>query len=475
MTEELNGGCLDEREAFEAYIVAEGYDGKHWLQRWPVGGEAQKNRYAKDWVQTAWEAWQKRASLSTSKQAGAEPVAYSNSTPRLHIGDSAFEDWYQNYLPNSVGHKQIARDAYAAGMGDPLVTAAPGAAIAAREQEAPSDDEQLVATLIHCSREVSPTAMTGYDLASVLSRAAERIQSIVTPPAATPAAPGDVQILEALADWYHDKRRGSIPDKEVVAKLRQLFLSNPAPVAAPAPAASESAKRKAASLAEAVTKSILFEDRGSTEGWEENLNLGEAAIRVCDARNPPRCSYCLSSTSTPAPAPASEAVASNGDYLRWAKRAGALVNEHEDARIVFSGRDQWAKFCDLLRTPTPGDSADAPVQQAGAVSDAAHDVLAERQRQISAEGWTPEHDDEHDDGRMAVAAAYYATYDHQGKCKGWGRILWPWDEEWCKPKDDRSNLVRAGALVIAEIERIDRAALKGEQPVEPSGTERGEV
>jgi hypothetical protein len=143
MTEELNGGCLDEREAFEAYIVAEGYDGKHWLQRWPVGGEAQKNRYAKDWVQTAWEAWQKRASLSTSTQAGAEPVAYSNSTPRLHIGDSAFEDWYQNYLPNSVGHKQIARDAYAAGMGDPLVTAAPGAAIAAREQEVDLSIERL--------------------------------------------------------------------------------------------------------------------------------------------------------------------------------------------------------------------------------------------------------------------------------------------------------------------------------------------
>jgi hypothetical protein len=57
--------------------------------------------------------------------------------------------------------------------------------------EAPSDDEQLVATLIHCSREVSPTAMTGYDLASVLSRAAERIQSIAAlshpAPVAAPA------------------------------------------------------------------------------------------------------------------------------------------------------------------------------------------------------------------------------------------------------------------------------------------------
>lgn len=102
MTEELNGGCLDEREAFEAWIVAEGYDGKHWLQRWPVGDEAQKSRYVKDWVQTAWEAWQKRASLSTSKQAGgaegwqlvpieptAEMIEAAGNTPGMQAIDSA--------------------------------------------------------------------------------------------------------------------------------------------------------------------------------------------------------------------------------------------------------------------------------------------------------------------------------------------------------------------------------------------------
>lgn len=40
---------------------------------------------------------------------------------------------------------------------------------------------------------------------------------------------------------------------------------------------------------------------------------------------------------------------------------------------------------------------------------AARDVLAERQRQVSAEGWTPEHDDEHRSGDMARAAASYAA------------------------------------------------------------------
>jgi hypothetical protein len=64
MTEELNGGCLDEREAFEAHMTAEGWN-EHWMLRRSNGD------YMRDFVQESWKAWQKRASLSTSKQAGA--------------------------------------------------------------------------------------------------------------------------------------------------------------------------------------------------------------------------------------------------------------------------------------------------------------------------------------------------------------------------------------------------------------------
>jgi hypothetical protein len=135
--------------------------------------------------------------------------------------------------------------------------------------------------------------------------------------------------------------------------------------------------------------------------------------------------------------------------------------------------------CGYTRTtyPTPGDSVDAPVQQA-ALTDAARAVLAERQRQISAEGWTPEHDDEHDSGSMAIAAACYAIADRKDvQVQTLNiRMLWRWTgwaDLWFKPKDRRHNLVRAGALIIAEVERIDRAALKGEQPAQPSGSERG--
>ncbi|NQE78590.1 hypothetical protein A8L50_05305 [Pantoea ananatis] len=102
------------------------------------------------------------------------------------------------------------------------------------------------------------------------------------------------------------------------------------------------------------------------------------------------------------------------------------------------------------------------------VSDAANDVLAERQRQVSQEGWTPEHDDTHSSGEMAGAAACYARHVNGRKWVYQSRPddysseeapeSWPWDEAWWKPKSPRKDLVRAAALLIAEIERLDRLA-----------------
>ena len=46
---------------------------------------------------------------------------YTDSTPELTVGESSFESWYANYERQGIS-KQVARDAYAAGMGDPLVT-----------------------------------------------------------------------------------------------------------------------------------------------------------------------------------------------------------------------------------------------------------------------------------------------------------------------------------------------------------------
>lgn len=92
------------------------------------------------------------------------------------------------------------------------------------------------------------------------------------------------------------------------------------------------------------------------------------------------------------------------------------------------------------------------------ISQAVNDVLTERIRQVAKEGWTPEHDDEHKDGQLAAAAASYAVAStspgvfHQN----FPPALWPWNLQWWKPGDRRRMLVKAGALILAEIERVDR-------------------
>lgn len=85
--------------------------------------------FDKDWrTETGlWSsAWYACLAAQPTTTAQAAP-AYKDSTPELHIGDSAFENWYSTYSPVHKSDKQRARDAYAAGMGDPLVTAAPAA------------------------------------------------------------------------------------------------------------------------------------------------------------------------------------------------------------------------------------------------------------------------------------------------------------------------------------------------------------
>jgi hypothetical protein len=109
------------------------------------------------------------------------------------------------------------------------------------------------------------------------------------------------------------------------------------------------------------------------------------------------------------------------------------------------------------------------------VSKAEIDVLAERRRHVEGEGWTPEHDDQHAAGELTEAAMSYcipaavalkliaagmATVDIEGR-QATARCpkSWPWSPSWWKPAGGtRRILVKAAALLLAEIERIDRKA-----------------
>lgn len=98
------------------------------------------------------------------------------------------------------------------------------------------------------------------------------------------------------------------------------------------------------------------------------------------------------------------------------------------------------------------------------VSGAERDVLAERRRQILVEGWDANHDDTHDSGELALAGAGYSfnagcqLNPHSTVTLEGEPFFWPtsWDPASWKPKTPREDLVRAGALILAEIERLDR-------------------
>lgn len=95
-------------------------------------------------------------------------------------------------------------------------------------------------------------------------------------------------------------------------------------------------------------------------------------------------------------------------------------------------------------------------------------ITAERTRQMEQEGWTAAHDDTHRLGELSEAAcAYSAIASAQARGASAEEFPadmmisegeWPWGEEWWKPSSDPiRNLVKAGALIAAEIDRLSRA------------------
>ncbi len=93
-------------------------------------------------------------------------------------------------------------------------------------------------------------------------------------------------------------------------------------------------------------------------------------------------------------------------------------------------------------------------------------IADERERQITTKGWDASHDDTHVGGDMLWAACCYVEQvqilDKSDKSMP---ETWPWDYEWWKPSPDPiRNLVKAGALIAAEIDRLQRVQPEGEKP-----------
>ena len=91
-------------------------------------------------------------------------------------------------------------------------------------------------------------------------------------------------------------------------------------------------------------------------------------------------------------------------------------------------------------------------------------IVAERNRQINELGWTPEHDQNHDEATLTDAAIAYLLLSHRWPELPHGRDaqdFWPWEfgERWRRTilKPRLEKLVEAGALIAAEIDRVREA------------------
>lgn len=93
-------------------------------------------------------------------------------------------------------------------------------------------------------------------------------------------------------------------------------------------------------------------------------------------------------------------------------------------------------------------------------------IADERKRQIELEGWTAEHDAQHNEGELANAACVYAMTNDMISFMDadWGNDMylhfWPFDLDWLKKdKTDETekrirDLAKAGAMIAAEIDRL---------------------
>lgn len=118
--------------------------------------------------------------------------------------------------------------------------------------------------------------------------------------------------------------------------------------------------------------------------------------------------------------------------------------------------DRLTQYFTQSEEPSPGDPEEARNGGAGLIQQ-------ERLRQVAKEGWTPEHDNLHRGGEMLLAARSYMSaaslVSREAMTELWLQVrhCWPWDIKWWKPSEDPiRNLVKAGALIAAEIDRFQR-------------------
>lgn len=155
-----------------------------------------------------------------------------------------------------------------------------------------------------------------------------------------------------------------------------------------------------------------------------------------------------------------ETVKNQRDILRKAKRE--IFNLFDDVRCEFDGTEHQQGKKDGLRLALSFLYPDGGWEQFNVgesrgrarikLSGAAR-IAKERRRQLEEEVFTAEHDDKWVCNELLKAATSYAGFSTSPE---WAKQGWPWAADWFKPGTHLRNLVKAGALIAAEIDRLQR-------------------
>ena len=116
---------------------------------------------------------------------------------------------------------------------------------------------------------------------------------------------------------------------------------------------------------------------------------------------------------------------------------------------------EWDEQTDsyIVPLPLPPSSSSVNGNTPAVIS-----VLAERRRQIEEEGYDSTQDDEHTGFELSLAAGCYASMAVVSTPQLPVPADWPWPKDFWKPTSARRDLVKAAALILAEIERLDRVS-----------------
>lgn len=150
--------------------------------------------------------------------------------------------------------------------------------------------------------------------------------------------------------------------------------------------------------------------------------------------------------------------------IRDTRTLFALVGKPHIGNDHHALRDAWAQARAVQQAMERIIVQPAPMSRAliDLINSTRGDIFAERRRQAEREGFTTQHDDTYRAGELLAAAGCYIDNAQAVKRGGPGHLPgmaptgWPWAPGWWKPKDYVRDMVRAGALVLAEIERRDR-------------------